>query len=94
MLLTGSVVPHMAKHLAGALEADDALTGAVRDATARQKRDEARLDRTLWEFQDAISGRSADSGSRANELTAPLSGPTSRCRQSVRCPRRFSLPPY
>src|ERR1700730_980354 len=39
VLLTGSVVPHMAKHLAGALEADDALIGAVIAATARQKRD-------------------------------------------------------
>jgi hypothetical protein len=57
VLLTGSVVPQLASHLAGALEAEDAVVGAVIDATARQKRDEARLDRTLWKLQDAMSGK-------------------------------------
>jgi hypothetical protein len=57
VLLRGLVAPHVAKHLAGAIEADDALLGSVIDATMRQKRDEARLDSTLWKLQDAISGK-------------------------------------
>ena len=56
-MLTGVVAPHVANHLAGALEADHALVGAVIDATARQKHDEARLDGTLWKLQDAMSGK-------------------------------------
>jgi hypothetical protein len=57
ILLSGSGAPHMSNRLAGALEADHALVGAVIDATARQKRDEARLDGTLWKLQDAMSGK-------------------------------------
>jgi hypothetical protein len=57
VLLRGLVAPHVAKHLAGALEVDDAVIGAVIGATMRQKRDEDRLDRPLWKFQDAISGK-------------------------------------
>jgi hypothetical protein len=56
-LLTGLVAPQMANQLADATEADDALVGSVIDATMRQKRDEARLDSTLWKLQDAISGK-------------------------------------
>lgn len=56
-LLRGSVAPQMANHLADALEGDDALVGSVIDATMRQKRDETRLDRTLWKLQDAIWGK-------------------------------------
>jgi hypothetical protein len=56
-VLRGSVAPHVANQLANLLEADDALVGAVIDATKRQTRDEARLDRTLWKLQDAISGK-------------------------------------
>jgi hypothetical protein len=41
MLLTGAVTSHIAKHLANALDLDDALAEAVIDATTRQKRDEA-----------------------------------------------------
>src|SRR5712671_3331573 len=46
-LLNGSVAPHVANHLADAIEADDALVGSVIDATMRQTRDQARLDQTL-----------------------------------------------
>src|SRR3984893_5398365 len=42
VLLTGVLAPHVANHLAEALEADDALVRSVIDATMRQKRDEAR----------------------------------------------------
>jgi hypothetical protein len=42
VLLTGFVTPHIAEHLAEALEADPALVGSVIDATMGQKRDEAR----------------------------------------------------
>jgi hypothetical protein len=42
LLLTGLLTSHVAKHLADALEADDALVGSVIDATMRQRRDEAR----------------------------------------------------
>lgn len=56
-LLTGVVTPHLAHHLADALESDDALVGAVIVATTRQKRDEARLDRILWNRIDAITGK-------------------------------------
>src|SRR5438132_4241738 len=41
VLLTGVLAPHVANHLAEALEVDDALLGSVIDATMRQKRDEA-----------------------------------------------------
>src|SRR5205085_1943339 len=57
VLVTGVVPPHIASHLAGAVEADDALIGAVITATTRKRRDEARLNRTLWKLQDAISGK-------------------------------------
>jgi hypothetical protein len=55
-LLTGSVVPQMARHLADALEADDALIGFIIGATMRQRCDEARLDHALWKFTDTIRG--------------------------------------
>jgi hypothetical protein len=42
LLLRGFVAPHVANHLADALEADPALVGSVIDATVGQKRDEAR----------------------------------------------------
>jgi hypothetical protein len=42
VLLNGSVTPHIAEHLAEALEADPALVGSVIDATMGQKHDEAR----------------------------------------------------
>ena len=45
VLLTGVLAPYVANHLACALEADDALIGAVIDATTRQKRDEAHVRR-------------------------------------------------
>jgi hypothetical protein len=57
VLLTGSVAPQMANHLADALETDATLVGSVIDATMRQKRDEARLDSTLWKLQDAMSAK-------------------------------------
>jgi hypothetical protein len=41
LLLSGEVSDHIAKHLAEALEIDDALLGSVIGATTRQKRDEA-----------------------------------------------------
>jgi hypothetical protein len=41
-LMTGTVPPHMAKHLAVALEVDDTLVDAVVAATTRQQQDEAR----------------------------------------------------
>jgi hypothetical protein len=41
-LTTGTVPPHMAAHLAGALEADEPLMAAVMAATQRQQEDEAR----------------------------------------------------
>ncbi len=50
VLLRGSVAPHLTNYLADALEADRGLVGAVTDATNRQTRDEARLDRTLWKL--------------------------------------------
>jgi len=56
-MLTGVLAPQLADHLAGAIEASDALVRSVNDATMRQKRDESRLDRILWKLQDAISGR-------------------------------------
>src|SRR6266446_3797745 len=56
-LLTGLVAPHVVNHLAGVLEADDALVGFVIRATRRQKRDEARLDHPIWKLQDAVSGK-------------------------------------
>jgi hypothetical protein len=56
-MLTGVVAKQLANHLADALDADEALVGSVIDATFRQKRDEARLDRTLWKLQDALSGK-------------------------------------
>ena len=56
-LMTGLVAPHVVNHLDGALDADDALVGSVIDSTMRQKRDEARLDSTLWKLQDAIWGK-------------------------------------
>jgi len=56
-MLTGVVAPQLANRLAGALEADNALVGFVIDATARQKRDEARLDPPLWKLQGAILGK-------------------------------------
>jgi hypothetical protein len=46
-----------ANHLAGVLEADDALVGFVIRATRWQKRDEARLDHTLWKIGDAMWGK-------------------------------------
>jgi hypothetical protein len=55
MLLRGSVAPYVANHLADALEGDDALVGSVIGATMRQKRDEARVDSTLWKLTDAMS---------------------------------------
>jgi hypothetical protein len=39
ILLTGSVAPQMARHLADALETDDALVGFIIGATMRQRRD-------------------------------------------------------
>ena len=45
MLLTGVVAPRISKHLANALEADDALVESVVGATTRQKHDEARVRR-------------------------------------------------
>jgi hypothetical protein len=45
VLLTGVVAPHIAKHLANALEVDDALVESVIDATTRQECDEARARR-------------------------------------------------
>jgi hypothetical protein len=56
-LLTGLVAPHVVNHLTGVLEADDALVGFVIRATRRQKRDEARLDHTLWKIGDAMCGK-------------------------------------
>ena len=44
-------------HLAGALEVDDAVIGAVIGATMRQHHDEARLDRTLWKLPNAMWGK-------------------------------------
>ena len=41
VLLTGVVPRHVEKHLAAALEVDDALLDPVIGATTRQKRDEA-----------------------------------------------------
>jgi hypothetical protein len=41
-LMTGTVPPHMAKHLAVALEVDDTLVDTVVAATTRQQQDEAR----------------------------------------------------
>jgi hypothetical protein len=40
--MTGTVPPHMAKHLAVALEVDDTVVDAVVAATTRQQQDEAR----------------------------------------------------
>jgi hypothetical protein len=57
VLLRGLVAPHVAKHLAGALEVDDAVIGAVIGATMRQKRDEARRDHPLWKLHDLMSGK-------------------------------------
>jgi hypothetical protein len=58
VMLSGLVVaPHVANHLADALEADATLVGSVIGATMRQKRDEAPLDHPLWKLQDAISGK-------------------------------------
>jgi hypothetical protein len=91
-MLTGVITAQLADHLAGALEANDALVGSVIDATMRQKRDEARLDHPLWKLQDAISGKKRRL--RVNEPTSPLSDHTCRSRQSARCLRRYSLPPY
>src|SRR6266446_2512616 len=45
VLLTGVLAPHVANHLAEALEVDDALVESVIGATTRQKRDEARRRR-------------------------------------------------
>ena len=45
VLLTGMLTSHIAKHLANALEVDDALVEAVIGATTRQKRDEGRRRR-------------------------------------------------
>lgn len=56
-LLNGSVAPQMARHLADALEADDTLVESVIGATMRQKRDEARLHRTLWKLNDVMWGK-------------------------------------
>lgn len=56
-LLTGSVAPQMANHLADALEADDALIGFIIGATMRQRCDKARLERRLWKLQDAMRGK-------------------------------------
>ena len=41
MMTTGTVPPQIAKHLADALEVDEAIVAAVIRATARQQRDEA-----------------------------------------------------
>jgi len=45
LFLTGAVTHHIAKHLANALEVDDALLGSLIGATTRQKSDEARRRR-------------------------------------------------
>jgi hypothetical protein len=45
LLLTGVIAPHIAKHLANALEVDDALVESVVGATTCQKHDEARVRR-------------------------------------------------
>ena len=45
VLLAGVVARHIAKHLAEALEVDEALVESVIGATTRQKRDEARKRR-------------------------------------------------
>jgi hypothetical protein len=42
VLLTGVVAPHIAKHLANALEIEDVLVESIIGATTRQKHDEAR----------------------------------------------------
>jgi hypothetical protein len=54
LLLTGAVPDHIAKHLAEALEADDALVGSVMGATMRERCDEARLDHPLRKLTNAI----------------------------------------
>ena len=41
MLTTGTVPPQIAKHLADALQVDEAIVAAVMTATARQQQDEA-----------------------------------------------------
>src|ERR1700732_3954816 len=50
-MLTGVVAPQVGDHLAGALEANDALVRSVIHATMRQKHDEARLDHPVWKLQ-------------------------------------------
>jgi hypothetical protein len=58
VMLSGLVVaPHVANHLAAALEVDDAVVASVIGATMRQKRDEARLVRTIWKLTDTIRGK-------------------------------------
>jgi hypothetical protein len=57
VLVSGSVAPQMANHLADTLEVDDALIGSVIGATMLQKRDEARLHRTLWKLNDVMWGK-------------------------------------
>jgi hypothetical protein len=57
VMLSGLVAPHVANHLADALEADTTLVGSVIGATMGQKRDEARLDHTLWKLQDVMLGK-------------------------------------
>jgi hypothetical protein len=57
VLLTGVLAPHVANHLAEALEVDDALVGAVLDATMRQKRDEGRGQRVESERAYRVSFR-------------------------------------
>ena len=49
MLVTGVVAPHIAKHLADALETEHVLVEAVVGATTCQKHDEARLRRVKRE---------------------------------------------
>jgi hypothetical protein len=57
VLLTGLVGPHIAKHLAEALELDDALVESVISATTRQKRDEASRRRVKSERAYSVSFR-------------------------------------
>ena len=57
VLLTGVIVPHLAKHLANALEIEDVLVEAVVGATTRQKHDEARRRRVESEWAYRASFR-------------------------------------
>jgi len=53
MLTTGTIPPQIAKHLADALQVEDAIIAAVVSATARQQQDEA--SQRILAFQCAYS---------------------------------------